>query len=131
MMISEYPKRLVAPTINTSSEQYQYQQPYQILSRIHHQLPNVKLCAPKINTCSIVEQTRKRSYEQTNSNIEQTHLYKQPRKTIIYESYDSHGYNPFIKQNVKEKIDLNFMKELDHVYNSLGVNDEVLKILSK
>jgi hypothetical protein len=118
MKVTDYPKRrIVAPTINTSGEQYQYQQPKQRLCSIHPQLPNEKLCAPKIDTCSIIDQTRKRSYEQS----------KEP---IIYESYERRQYNPPKKQNVNEKIDFNFMKELDHVYHSLGINDEELEILS-
>jgi hypothetical protein len=117
MKVTDYPKRIVVPTINTSGEQYQYQQPKQRLGSIHIQLHNEKLCAPKIDTCSIIEQTRKRSYEQS-------------KEKIIYESYERGEYNPSKKQNVKEKIDFNFMKELDHVYHSLGVNDEELEILS-
>jgi hypothetical protein len=117
MMVTDYPKRIVAPTIKPSYKQYK--PPKEKLSSIHHQSHNKKLCAPTIGTCSI-EQTQKRSYEQFE-------------EAIIYESYERREYNPSKKQNVKFKkeIDLNFMKELDSVYNSLVISDDELKILSK
>jgi len=112
-IIAEYPKKLVAPTIKLSSKQYQA--PKKKKSSINHLSPSNKLCAPTIG--HTIEQTRKRSYEQ----------YKEP---IIFESYERHELYSPKKQNIKEKVDLNFMKELDHVYHSLGVNDEELGILS-